>query len=125
MGLLAYERDEMIIINLLQATEGDVRISGNSLTTWQIPIASLAPLEKKELLLRGVSALLTPRRLQSEQVQHGLQFPVHATLLLVPLQPPSHIRRKRQMLWDSHGFVVPALFEKQATYPLLHASLAV
>ena len=63
MGLLAYERDEMIIINLLQATEGDVRISGNSLTTWQIPIASLAPLEKKELLLRGVSALLTRRAL--------------------------------------------------------------
>ena len=59
VGLLAYERDEMIIINLLQATEGDVRISGNSLTTWQIPIASLAPLEKKELLLRGVRVLLT------------------------------------------------------------------
>lgn len=99
VGLLAYERDETIIINLLHATEGDVRISGNSLTMWQIPISSLEPLEKKEVLLRGG--------------QHGMQFPVHATLMRVPLQPSSHVRRKRLLLWDSHGFVVHQAFEAQ------------
>lgn len=102
LGLLAYERDEMIIINLLysdEGAEGDVRVSGQSVTMWQIPIRAMEPLDPKEVLLRGSSSMAAP--------------PLQATLLLVPLQPLVHVRRKRLMLWDGHGFAVHNSFEEQ------------
>ena len=55
IAVLAHEKDDCIAINLIQEPRPgeDIRVQGHSVTTWQIPIDTIQPLLKKEVLLRG------------------------------------------------------------------------
>ena len=69
------------------------------MTTWHIPLP-MRPLIKQEVLLRGTGV-----------VSH---LSVRVSLLLVPLQPTTMVRRHR--VWDNHGFPVCNTRCTRATY---------
>ena len=70
IAVLAHARDEALYINLLQEPEHgeDIRVQSLSKTTWIIPISSMQPLLKQEVLLKGEAP--TPPRNVERMTRH-------------------------------------------------------